>query len=192
MKSEAATKSKRPRLLGPGTLVALAAAIGILAYERPGGQTPPDSGAGRIVYEADAHGKMRKVSAATTPAEIPPPLSKPEVGLLLQNSANLRLDTSHKQHIEALEVNWQREKSGIEASLRRALSDAEGRRTGAQAYHSASASRITESLSDYSRLSHQYNERRAFYWRQALAVLTTRQKSLLEGITEKDRKGRSL
>ncbi len=192
MKLQPFANPKRRFRLGPGTVIALVAALGIGIYGQIGDRRAQAPGVGKTVYEADAAGRMQRLDAPPTSSAKPPPLWKPEVGLLLQHASELQIDGPGMQRIEALDTAWKWEKAGMEEALRNAVSTAAGKRQEAQGVHSASALQITGSLSDYSRLSHQYNAQRTIYWQNALATLTTKQKSLLEGITEKDRKGRSL
>ena len=195
MKSQPPTKPRR-RLLGPGTVVALIVALGIWVFGRTGDRPVVDPGIGQTRYEADnpegARVRMRASAAPGTPSVKPPPLWKPEVGLIMQYGSKLQLNGHQKQRIEALHSAWTLEKAGLEEAMRSAVSAAGGTQKVAQRYHSASASQITGSLGDYSRLSHQYNEQRAAYWQQALSALTAEQKSVLERTTVGDRKGQSL
>lgn len=192
MKSERISTPKRPSLLGPGTVLALVAAIGIVAYGWLSDRPTPAPNAGLTMYESDAGGKMRRGDAPSIAPSTPPKLRKPEVGWLLQHTSELRLDKRQKQKIETLNTIWQQEKTALEEAMRRAVSEADGKRKEAEVYHSASASQITDSLGDYSRLSHQYNDRRASYWSQALATLTPEQNSTLERMATTDRKENSL
>lgn len=175
-----------------GTIIALVAAVGIVASGRLSDRPTADAIAGRIVYEADALGRMRQVESPAVAPIAPPKLWKPEVGLLLQHASELRLNSRQKQKLDALNTAWQQEKTALEEAMRRAVSEADGKRKEAEAYHSASARQITESLGDYSRLSHQYNDRRASYWSQALATLKPEQRVVLERITTTNRKENSL
>ena len=143
------------------------------------------------MYEADSRGSMRKVDAATTLQSKPPPLWKPEVALMLTFRAELKLDHDQKQKIAALVAAWRQERAQLEADIRRAMSDADAVRKEAQTNQSASAGRITSSLGDYSSLSHQFNEERASYWTQAVAILTPEQKSALDRLTSPARNGTS-
>ncbi len=195
MNSQPPSKLRR-RLLGPGTVVALIVAVGIWVFGLNGDRPAVDANLGQTRYSADhlesARGSMHASAVPGAPIAKPPPLWKPEVDLILQHGSQLQLSDRQKQRIEALHSSWTLEKTSLEEAMRSAVSSAGGTQKVAQRYHSASASQITGSLGDYSRLSQQYNEQRAACWLQALAALTTEQKTVLERLTVYDRKGRSL
>jgi hypothetical protein len=172
-------------LLGPGTILALVVGVAIVATNRLANRPPADPNAGRIVYEADAQGRMRRV---TTPSTVRRPLPrpwKPEVSLLLERASVLKLDAGQIKELTALNSAWLREKAALLHEIERAAS-------GARPQGSASASQITAGLGDYSRLSQQYNERRANYWRRAVAKLTGEQVQTFDRLTDAARKGDAL
>lgn len=142
-------------------------------------KSPPlDTNAGRIVFEADSQGHLRRVDAPTVKGDARPRLWKPEPSLLLDHAAALKLDARQRGRIEAQNAAWQMEKARLEQEISRAASVATGSGQ-AMAGRNLSATQITENLNVYSRLSRQYDERRSDYWRQALSVLTAEQQETL-------------
>jgi hypothetical protein len=160
------------RFLGPGTVLALVVAIALLASGKLAPRPPADPAAGRIVYEADAAGHMRRVASPTISRSGP---FKPEPSLLLNRSARLGLTAPQREAIRRLDLAWQRENCDIGRQLAAASSAA---REQVGAAHGASASRVAISLREYSALSRTYDERRGHYWRLAWSQLSERQQRL--------------
>jgi len=181
----------RRALPGPGTYLALAVVIVIVISGRLGDRSAAQPNAGRVVYEADALGRMRRVDAPTIAPKMPGGLWKPQVALVLRHAAELRLDGRQKRQIDVLDAAWQQEKAALEAALSSAAA-ADADKQTARVQHMASISQISADLEGYSQVSHRYNERRAYYWSEALAVLTPAQRSIFKQATAADRKGNAL
>jgi hypothetical protein len=167
---------------GPATLFALVVGAGIVWWQMP---RPSESATGRLAYEADASGHLRRVdSPALFPGSQPaaPALWKPEVPLLLARGQELRLTASQGEAIHRLEADWRAEK----ADWQRRLGDASGKADALlqrpTPEHGASLTAVRSGLEDYSRLSEEYDRRRAGYWMQATALLTSTQRQQLDQI----------
>jgi hypothetical protein len=106
------------------------------------------------------------------------------VGFLLAHAQALKLDARQRMQIEAQNAAWMLEKTRLEKEISRAASGATARLQGATAGGTVSTSQVTDNLKDYSRLSRQYDERRADYWRQSLTLLTTEQQDSLSKIAD--------
>lgn len=183
------TRQHAPRQwfsFGPGTLIALLAALMLILSGQLTKKPPPDPNAGRIVYEADESGKLRRVEAPSGTARAFSIPWKPEASFLLEHASALKLDEGQRKQLKELQVRWFREKAALQQAIQGALSEAGARLQRAkQASHTTqgvSPTQIVSSLQDYSALSRRYDERRAHYWAQATALLTEAQRQQLEKI----------
>jgi hypothetical protein len=184
-------QKSRPKIFGLGTILALILAVVIIGsgWFTGGGQTGPRSG--NTAFEADAHGRMRRVSAPSdTAAEIPPPLWKPEPDFLAQHAAELQLDAARCRSMDALDAAWRREKSQWEAEMRSALDG-----PGALLQEPSSAKRVSlaqvrQGMSEYSAISREYDARRADVWEQAADLLTEAQRRKLDALAHQRRRAR--
>jgi hypothetical protein len=171
-------RSGRRRMwFGPGTVLALLIAATVIGSGRLNGQARAIQDAGRVVYEADSHGRMQRVSAPSeAPAPSPvKPLWKPEVGPLLRGSRDLGLTTEQQKRLTKLNDAWLIEKASLEA----ALNDISRQVTGAapsDGTHGMSLRAIQAGMGDYSGLSRDYDGRRAFYWMKAVEALSAKQR----------------
>ncbi|MCW3054035.1 MAG: hypothetical protein JWN14_3205 [Chthonomonadales bacterium] len=174
--------TKRPWWrIGPGTVVALMVGAAVLGWQISWHQ---DSDRGRIVYEADASGHLHQVAAPsvqTTP-RIPPPLWKPEVPLLLERGQKLHLSAVQRTDLQKIEAMWSREKADWQQRMKEATEDADAllQRSGAERGNSFTI--VRSSLENYSRLSEEYDQRRAEYWIQAVGLLTNNQRQQLDRV----------
>jgi hypothetical protein len=169
--------------------VALVSALAIIVAGRFA-KSPselPDPNAGRIVFEADALGHLRRVKAPSESGRALPRLWKPEVGFMLANASSLRLDSRHRILIAAQNAGWLMEKNRLEREISRVTSGAIAPLQKLPSQN-MSAVEVTENLKDYSQLSRKYDERRANYWRQSLSVLTAGQQESLAKIEETARR----
>ncbi len=180
---------KRWFRVGPGLLLALIVAGAILASGQWFNKMPTDPGTGSIVWEADAHGHLRRVSAPTTPKQgVPPRLWKPEVSLLSKSASLLHLTAAQRTCLAALATAWEREKAQIEAEMDRASTNARAVAAHATPERAASATQMMQRLGDYSTLSAQYDSRRTAYWVQGYAILSPEQQRKMESLTEAARR----
>ena len=170
--------------LGPGTILAVLAAIGIALAGRFTKPQSPDPNAGRVVFEADAKGHLRRVGAPSGQATAPPRLWKPDPSFLLEHAPALKLDPRQRAKIEAHRTAWLMEKARLEQEIARATSGATARVHNATPGHNVSTSQVTDNLKDYSMLSRRYDERRADYWRKSLSLLTTEQQESLSTVAD--------
>lgn len=186
MKSLNDPDKKRPWFrIGPGFILALVIAAAIIAWGQLPNKTPYAPGAGSLVWEADAQGHLRRVSAPTAVKQAPlPPLWKPEVSLLLERASELHLSGAQRSRLTTLNTAWQREKTEMEAVLNRSSVEAHTVLEHATPERPASATQIMNNLSDYSTLSAEYDARRAAFWVQGCAVLTAEQKKAFEKLGE--------
>lgn len=190
MKSHNLPGIKRPWFrLGPGLLLALVMAGALIASGQLFNKAPADPSTGSIVWEADAQGHLRQVSAPTvvTHAALPR-LWKPEVTLLVENASILRLTAEQRSRLVTLDAAWRREKAEMEDQMNHAFTNAHAVVERATPEKAASATHIVNSLGDYSTLSAQYDSLRDAYWNQGGARLTSGQKKALARLTEAARR----
>jgi hypothetical protein len=171
-------------------LLALGVAIYLIAtgWFRP--QTSSINGAGRIVYEADATGRMRRVEKPSISSVPMPRLWKPEPREIGRQAPALSLDSRQRRQVEAIDAAWQREKAEIEGEINRLLggrigeSPAGGRSSPSQEGGKAiSLAGIQPELEAYSSLSRHYDVRRNHYWTQAEALLTPAQRTRWQALS---------
>lgn len=171
--------------IGPGLIFALIiAALGAVGLCTR--HAPPN--AGNIVWEADAQGRLRRVNAPTNEPIPVPRLWKPEVGVLLAHGSELRLDARQSVALNKLNENWLREKAMLEQEIKQVTSDTHRIFERSSAEHGVSVTQVAHSLGDYSAFSQRYNQRRAVYWTQAVAILSGGQRQRLNKIEEEARK----
>lgn len=170
-------------LLGPGTVMAMVAALyligsGWLSSRRQNADT-----SSRVVYQADTLGHLKKVEApfehAVAPGS-PRRLYKPEVGSLLDQTQDLHLQPSQQRRITALAVLWSRDKADLAKAMQGATSGVVGNLENAHPGRGAAVALVQHDLGDYSALSRQYDARRADYWLRGLAILTPKQRERAE------------
>lgn len=176
-------KKRRWLRLGPATVLALLAAVGIALTGRFTKPPGADPNAGRVIFEADAKGRLHRVGAPSGERTLPPKLWKPSPVFLLEHAPALKLNTRQHTAIEAQNSAWALEKTRLEQEISFAAG-ASTRVKSALPGQNVSISQVTDDLKDYSRLSRQYDERRADYWRQSLSVLTAEQQQILSAITQ--------
>lgn len=178
----ASGKKRRWYRLGPVTILALIAAVGILFAGRFAKSPLPDPNVGRIVFEADAKGHLRRLDAPSGLLHTALPLWKPVPGFLLEHAQELNLNSRQRKEIERMNSAWLSEKALLEQRISYAASDANTHLHISDSSQNVSALKVTDSLKDYSRLSREYDERRADSWRRSLALLTTKQQESLNRI----------
>jgi hypothetical protein len=185
-KSDNTGSPRRKRVwFGPGTVAGLVLALGIIvtgALNRP-----PDQGldAGRVAFETDGRGGMRRVEGPlTTVSEARPviPLWKPEVALLSDNAAALSLSEAQRTKLGAVDRAWRREKAALLAEMDRTSAQTSQAASATQSERGAPLGLIREGMTDYSALSRQYDERRRDYWAQATTLLTPAQRTKLDAL----------
>lgn len=164
----------------PFTLVALAmgGAIVYTQFNAPADNTP-----GRMIYEADGQGRVRRVaepSARTVVKTALPPLWKPEISFLLAHARKLHLTKGQHKMLRELDTAWEQENVSWQQQMRSATGDADALLQQADKNKGVSLSLIANSLSDYSRLSEGYDRSRASYWQHAISVLTADQRRQLD------------
>ena len=175
--SEERAPRRRWLRLGPGTILAMAIAAAILISGRL--SQPPTVGpdAGKIAYESDSAGKMRRVDTPATVAEAVPPLWKPEPSLLLDRDKGLALTDSQRKELRSLSTRWLKHKESLNRQIEQASAGAGTlRRSGS----SASIGALRESLAGYSELSREYDAVRSQYWQLSLSLLTASQRKRVE------------
>ncbi len=173
-------KCQRLRI-GPGTLLAVVVAAAIL-YGQVMRPQPTAAGTSQIVYEADAQGHLRRVAAPTMSPTTVPPLWKPEISFLLDHDGELNLRLDQRKQMNTLNMAWLREKSALEQQINRAATDADTLLKQATPEHGAAPAMVASSLSDYSALSAEYDQRRAAYWAKAAGLLTPTQLHQLDNV----------
>ena len=154
--------SRRPRLIGPATLLALLLGVAILIVGRMSNAPAQHAG---VVFEADAQGHMQRIASASALPSPKPKLWKPEVNQLVEKSVALRLTPEQTANLNHIDARWMAEKVDLEGQLSRAVTQAKPQVKG-------SVEQMTANLGDYSRLSRRYEERRAAFWSQVLATLS--------------------
>ena len=165
----------RPRRIwfGPGTILALLVG-GAALVMRYAGANPP---AGvNITKQLDSAG-FASASAIPSPTQ---PLWKPEATLLLERGQALRLTDRQKAHIAQIDRQWRADKAALETSMRDVSSGTSVLLDRTDAGHGASLHAIQSGLGDYSRMSREYDARRAARWYHALALLTNAQRATVD------------
>ena len=161
---------RRLFVLGPGTIAAAAVGGYLIMNGTLNKKAPADPFAGRVVFQSDGHGRLRRVGSPSYDAG-PQRLVKPEPQMLLANEASLHLTSGQLHQIVAISDFWQRQK----AELLRAIDLAVAR---AKPGGNASASQLTMALREYADLSREFNSRREFAWGLAWSVLNSKQQAL--------------
>ncbi len=177
-------KHRRPFRIGPVTILALIGSAGILLAGRFAKPVTPDPNAGRIIFEADNKGKLHRVESLSRQRLHSPHLWKPEPGLLLEHTLELSLNSRQRREIELMNSAWLSEKAQLEKQISQAESDASIHIHGSNANQNNSTLQVTGNLIDYSRLSREYDEHRAYSWRRSLSLLSTSQQENLGNITK--------
>lgn len=175
-------KKQRRLRLGVGTAMALLLGIGLAVTGRLATSPNLSPTAGRVVFEADAQGKLRRVDASSKQEAPLFPLWKPEPSFLLINAQALNLNTPQRAEIGALIAQWSGEKSRMERGIEVALSGANSSLQNTKSGEGVSAASVKENLKDYSQLSREYEERRADVWRHSLSFLTAKQQANLNSL----------
>ncbi len=151
-------------------------------HDSPHGSGTEASGAGRIVYEADALGHLQHVAAPSQPSLRLPPLFKPEVAVLLGYDVQLSLQPGQRTKLKLSNSEWLRQKDVMEQQIERSEQDARTLLKHSAPSHNTSTAMVASTLSDYSALSDQYDRRREIYWRKALSLLTAPQAQHFDSI----------
>lgn len=165
-------KPRRPRLLGPATILAIVAAVVLVGAGRlPAAPSSAPSG-GAPPRTAD---ELRREIAARPVSAAPPALRKPEPGLLLARADALGLSPGARKAVAAAAARWRGERAAIETEI------------GATADTMTASPRRTEAglrsgLGAYSALSRRYDEARAAAWASALGALTPVQRARAEAL----------
>lgn len=169
---------------GPFTAVAIVVGV-LLVYSQATRRDGPELG--RPVYEADANGRMRRVSTPSPPAapqKASPPLWKPEVSLLLARAGELRLTAAQRTALSDMDAAWAREKHDLGRRMEGAVGEAQALAQRAGPQSRAPLSLMQGSLGGYSELSTLYDRRRAWHWGRAVAVLNADQGRALERLRQ--------
>jgi hypothetical protein len=179
---------QRRRWFGPGTWLALLIGAAVLAAPAWNRQGEPPTNAGRIVYEADSHGKMKAVSASSTGGDsiVPAPaqpLWKPEAGRLLER--DLALSASQRRAILLLDRAWRHEKASLKTALEDAAAGASTVIVRRREEHAVSLNMLRQGLGEYSALSREYDSRRADYWFRATLLLGRAQREKVEQLSRR-------
>jgi hypothetical protein len=172
--SRVASATRTRRLwFGPGTVLALligGAALLLRFADRPAQAGP--RAAGRL--ESAGFTSTSAIPSPTTP------LWKPEAGLLLKRGRELGLTERQKTEIARLDRQWRADKAALDASLRDLSADTSALLERTNAAHGAPLRSIQSGLGDYSRLSREYDARRAAAWFQAVALLSKPQRATVD------------
>jgi hypothetical protein len=176
----------RPRRVwfGPGTILALLVGGAALVMRFAGANAPAGVTAGK---QLDSAG-FTSASAIPSPAR---PLWKPETGLLLARDNDLNLTGVQKASIARLDRQWNADKAALQASLRDVSADTSALLDGTHSVHGASLHTIQSGLGDYSRMSREYDSRRAGYWFRAVALLSSKQRATVDSWAAAGLPGRS-
>ena len=175
-------RPRRPRILGIGASIAVMGLVGVvIAGQWRQAQPSASSPMGRIVYQADASGKLQRVSSSLPSITPPARLWKPDVGLILANTGKLRLNDSQKETIGRQNSLWIADKDAMERSMRQST-DNFAPASGASSHPAVSAGRLSASLQEYSAISVRYDRRRQYYWVLATTALTPAQRAILAEI----------
>jgi hypothetical protein len=153
---------------GWGTTIALIMALGIVITGRLMRYNPSDSEAGPIVMEAGPDGKLHRVNAASLPSPNPGVPLQWEVQDLIAYSRRLDLTSSQLARLDGLKERWMSEKKSLLAEMNEEL-------TKAKPHGSKSIPKLTSDLAGYSRLSELFDDKRDYYLRLGLAMLTPTQ-----------------
>lgn len=189
-KSDTSIRKGR-RFFGPGTILALVAAVGIVASGWLSGRDQAPGRSGTIAYQADARGRMRRVDTPSVPATPPlPPLWKPDPGMVSAHGAELKLDASQRRGAETLAAEWRREEAQWQAEMSRALGGTQASAQQSAPGRRLSLAQIRQGMSDYSAVSREYDGRRADAWARANALLTPAQRLHLETLAHRKRTAR--
>ena len=188
MKNSRHSVAARARFhLGPGTvLAALAVGVTLFVY---GNRFPGASGSTPMELQADAQGRLHQVPiSALQHRTPPPPLWKPEVGLLTSHNSQLLLSDAQRAALTHLNVQWLQLKQQALQQMASAASDTGTALQRASSSHSRiSMLQITGGLSGYSELSRRYNRLRGSFWMQAVALLTPSQQRQVSNLQEETR-----
>ena len=186
MKSNISFLNKRRWFLfGPGTILALLAAVGIAVSGRLARQATLDPNAGRIVFEADSQGKMQPIGAPSHKVAPLPALWKPEPGLMLAHTSELKLQLEQCKKITKLNADWIAEKANLQEQIAKSAATASTSVHSKTMHHDISVTQVTSSLTEYSQLSRDYDVRRADYWQRSLAILSNYQQQYLGKLANK-------
>lgn len=135
------------------------------------------AGQGRIAYEADVRGQLRKVDAARSAASLaPPPLWKPEASLLLARSTEMSLTPDQIRRIGRIARAWQDRKESLVRQMSAETETAEKDLTAHKSANRASIATIRGRFADYSEVSRAYDRARRESWLSALGLLTESQR----------------
>jgi hypothetical protein len=156
-------------------LAAFFAYDAFISHRQPGGD-----GQGRIVFEADSAGKLRRVEAPSVDQAKTTPLWKPDPSFILARAEPLRLTSSQALKIRALEQGWANERQQLDKALELAFQDGTGVKTNLEAGRAVPVSKLRGGLEGYSELSQLYNRRRNSYWQRSLRLLSNHQRALIE------------
>lgn len=169
------TVSRKRLRFGPGTLLAVAAAVAIAATGQL--NQPQPSQAGRLTFEANSRGELKRVERPLdSPGRAAPALLKPTPDLLLKRGEHLKLSARQIAGISRIASGWEQKKKLLDREIG----------TSARVFESTVAERklstgsIAAGLADYSQLSRRYNEEREASWRQAVALLSPSQAQRLQ------------
>ena len=152
----------RPIRLGPGTILLLAA-LAIVGFNSWTLADPRSR-----YFEPDVNGKLQEVSRPSVYRADPPPLFKPEPGLILK-CKRIALSASQKSQIEVIASRWRSEKAQLLTRLEASIPKTDTSRK-------TSVGLVRADLASYSELSRAYDAARADSWSRALAVLTVKQR----------------
>jgi hypothetical protein len=170
--------------LGPGTILALLIGGAALVMRYPGANAPAGA---KLTKQLDSAG-FASASAIPSPTQ---PLWKPEAGLLLERGQDLRLTDRQRTRIEQIDRQWRADKAALETSMRDMSSGTSSVLERTDATHGASLHAIQSGLGDYSRMSREYDARRASCWYQALALLSNAQRAAVDSWQTAAPQGRS-
>lgn len=176
---ERTLEKRRGWRIEPRTAIALIVGFAVVYSQVT---RPSDMNAGRIVYEADTNGQMQRVATPSVSKQALPPLWKPEVHLLVEHQGELNLTAEQWKILQQLDVEWTREKTHWQRQLGLATTETDTLLKHTTPERSASLSMVSNNLKDYSRLSQEYNQRRAAYWGQASGLLTNSQRGQLDSL----------
>ena len=182
-----ATQPLRRKLgrVGPGTILAI---LGAAVLFISGKMSEPRARAGvsgRMVYEADANGKMQPVESPSAAAINIPPLWKPEPEWALQRGAELNLTAAQKDQIERLRAEWAAEKQTFSQAMNGSAAELERTVSPSAGHRGASMSFLKSGLADYSTLSRQYDARRTIFWQRTVDLLSKAQRERVETLSDR-------
>ncbi len=163
-----------PRRLGPGSVVMV---VGLVAFGLYGYLSQPGT-IKTSYYEADASGKLKLVdrpSVNNPKPLVPLARLKPEPSIILEHADLLQLQVAQSAKLDALAKTWQERKREFQRQMgqeQKTAQPAAGSRI--------SLSNLNVSLSEYSRLSVEYDLERQELWSRSLAVLDASQRQRIE------------